>query len=115
MSLFQRRIEKDFEFFVKTLPTLEPIEFCGLAKILSVPMVRQQELNGLTREDYEKMGLEEKTEYVAEFMIPMDEVLEKMMDKYLGLTKRRRREINQILKEIKKSNKNEVRKNGTTA
>lgn len=114
MSLFQRRIEKDFEFFVKTLPTLEPIEFCGLAKILSVSMVRQEALGKLTKEECEKLGLEERTEYMAEFMVPMDEVLEKMMDRYLGLTKRRRREINQILKEIKKSNKNEVGKNGST-
>ena len=42
---------------------------------------------------------------VAETLVPMDEVLEQMMDKYLGLTKRRRKEINQILKEIKNSRK----------
>lgn len=109
MSFMQKRIESDFEFFVKALPALEPVEFCGLAKVLSVPMVRHQNLEGLSKEDYEKMGLEEQTQYVAEFMIPMDEVLEKMMDKYLSLTKRRRKEINQILKEIKKSKKNGVK------
>ena len=48
---------------------------------------------------------EEKQKIVAEVMIPADEILEAMMDKYLTLSKRRRREINKILKEIKKSKK----------
>jgi hypothetical protein len=52
---------------------------------------------------------------IAETIAPMDEVLEAMMDKYLSLTKRRRKEINQILKDIKKSRKSEVKKNGATA
>jgi hypothetical protein len=65
-------------------------------------MVRQEKLEGLTKEDIEKMGLEEQTEYMAEFMVPMDEVLEKMMDRFLELPKRRRKEINQILKDVKR-------------
>ena len=43
----------------------------------------------------------------------MDEVLEQMMDKYLELPKRRRKEINKILKDIKKAKK-EVKIDGTT-
>ena len=46
--------------------------------------------------------------------LTMDQILEKMMDRYLELPKRRRREINDILKEIKKFKKNEVTKNGAT-
>lgn len=101
-QFFRSNLEKDFEFFVKNITNLQPAEFCGLAKVLSVSMVRQEKLEGLTKEDIEKMGLEEKTEYMAEFMIPMDEVLEKMMDRFLELPKRRRKEINQILKDVKR-------------
>ena len=101
-QFFRSNLEKDFEFFVKNIINLQPAEFCGLAKVLSVSMVRQEKLEGLTKEDIEKMGLEEQTEYMAEFMVPMDEVLEKMMDRFLELPKRRRKEINQILKDVKR-------------
>jgi hypothetical protein len=56
-------------------------------------MIRQEKLVGLSKEDIEKMGLDEQTEYMAELTVPMDEVLEKMMDKFLELPKRRRKEI----------------------
>jgi CRISPR/Cas system-associated exonuclease Cas4 (RecB family) len=52
---------------------------------------------------------------ISETLIPMEEVLELMMDKYLSLNKRRRKEINKILKEIKKSKQNEVKNNGAIA
>ena len=106
MNIFQSRIEKDFEFFVKSLPALEPVEFCGLAKVLSIPLTKESELLNFDKEEYEKLKDKEVMQaVVAETLVPMDEVLEQMMDKYLGLTKRRRKEINQILKEIKKSRK----------
>ena len=106
MNIFQSRIEKDFEFFVKSLPALEPVEFCGLAKVLSIPLTKESELLSFDKEEYEKLKDKEVVQaVVAETLVPMDEVLEQMMDKYLGLTKRRRKEINQILKEIKKSRK----------
>lgn len=101
-SIFQTRLEKDFESFVKGIAKLQPTEFCGLAKILSVSMIRQEKLVGLSKEDIEKMGLNEQTEYMAELTVPMDEVLEKMMDRFLELPKRRRKEILQILKDIKR-------------
>jgi hypothetical protein len=56
-------------------------------------MIRQEKLVGLSKEDIEKMGLDEQTEYMAELTVPMDEVLEKMMDRFLELPKRRRKEI----------------------
>ena len=102
MNMFRSNLEKDFEYFVRNIGKLNPAEFCGLAKVLSVPMVRQEKLVGLTKEDIEKMGLDEQTEYMAEFMAPMDEVLEKMMDRFLELPRHRRKEINQILKDAKR-------------
>lgn len=111
----QSRIESDFEYFVKALPALEPVEFCGLAKILSVPVVRETELLNFDKEEYEKLkDTEIMQAVIAENLVPMDEVLEKMMDRYLSLNKRRRSEINKILKDIKRSKKNEVKKNGAT-
>ena len=101
-NLLKNNLEKDFEYFVKNITKLQPAEFCGLAKILGVSMVRREKMEGLTKEDIEKMGLDEQQEYVAELMVPMDEVLEKMMDKFLTLTRRRRKEINQILKDVKR-------------
>lgn len=100
--MFRNNLEKDFEYFVKNISKLEPAEFCGLAKVLSVPMVRQEKLSNLSAEDIEKMGLGEKAEYVAELLIPMDVILEKMMDRFLELPRRRRKEINQILKDVKR-------------
>ena len=101
-NLLKNNLEKDFEFFVKNITKLQPAEFCGLAKILGVSMVRREKMEGLTKKDIEKMGLDEQQEYVAELVVPMDEVLEKMMDKFLTLTRRRRKEINQILKDVKR-------------
>lgn len=111
MKLMQSRKEKDFEFFVKSLPKLEPVEFCGLAKILSVPLVRNTELVNFDKKQYEKLKDDEMMQAViAESIVPMDEVLEQMMDKFLALPKHRRKEINKILKEIAKG----VKKNGTS-
>lgn len=103
MKNFEKRIESDFEFFVKTLPALEPVEFLGLAKVLSVPTIRETELINFDKEEYEKLkDTETMQAVIAEALIPADEILEAIMDKYLALNKKRRKEINQILKEIKK-------------
>lgn len=106
MSLIQKRIESDFEYFVKALPSLEPVEFLGLAKVLSVPTVREKKVQELSMEDFERAKNGEDVDLnVEEVLIPADEILEGMMDRYLSLNKKRRREINNILKEIKKSKK----------
>ena len=101
-GFFRDSLEVDFEYFVKNITKLQPAEFCGLAKVLSVPMVYYEKVEGLTKEQVDEMGLEEQKEYMAEIMRPMDEVLEAMMDKFLGLSKKRRKEINQILKDIQR-------------
>lgn len=113
MKIMQSRKEKDFEFFVKALPLLEPVEFAGLAKILSVKMVDNGVVLDLTKEEVDAMPEEAKMKLVAEATRPMDEILEKMMDRYLELPKHRRKEINQILKDIKRTKK-EVTANGST-
>lgn len=101
-NFFRSSLEKDFEYFVRNITKLQPAEFCGLAKILSVDMVVREKVEGLTKEDIEKMGLDEKQEYMAEITRPMDEVLEGMMDRFLALSKKRRKEINQILKDAQR-------------
>ena len=106
MKIFEKRIETDFEFFVRSLPALEQVEFLGLAKVLCVPTVRESKVLELSKEDLERAKNGEDVDVnIEETLIPADEILEAMMDKFLSLSKKRRKEINQILKEIKKSKK----------
>lgn len=106
MKIFEKRIESDFEFFVKSLPALEPVEFLGLAKVLSVPTVRESKILEMSKEDLERAKNGEDIDLnIEETLFPADEILEAMMDRYLRLNKKRRKEINQILKEIKRSKK----------
>ena len=102
LNFFRTSIEKDFEYFVKNITKLNPAEFCGLAKILSVPMIDKEKVENLTPEQVEELKLQEKENYMIEFARPMDIVLEEMMDRYLALSKRRRKEINQILKDVQR-------------
>lgn len=95
-------IEKDFEYFVRNLPKLEPVEFCGIAKILSVPLYRTALPEGVKIEDLKDMTEEQRYEIKLDIMVPMDEIWEKMMDRFLELPKRRRKEINQILKDAQR-------------
>lgn len=110
MSLFKSRIETDFEFFVKALPSLEPVEFLGLARVLSVPTVRESKILEIDKEKLRQAKEGEELDIsIEETLIPADEIFETMMDKFLSLPRHRRKEINQILKEIKKSKKNGVK------
>jgi hypothetical protein len=95
-------IEKDFEFFVRNLPKLEAVEFCGIAKILSVPLYKQIGMETIDPKELKEMNEEERYNLKLELMVPMDEIWEKMMDRYLELPKRRRKEINQILKDAQR-------------
>lgn len=104
-KIFQSRLERDFETFVKLLPSLEPVEFMGLAKMLSVPVVKEDAAEAKTPEELQAMTKEEQKEFIASIQRPADEILEDVMDKYTQLNKKRRGEINQILKDIKKQNK----------
>lgn len=58
----------------------------------------------ISKEEFENLKENEAIgAKLEEVLLPMDEVLEKMMDRFLGLNKKRRNEINKILKEIIKS------------
>lgn len=102
MNFFRSSLEKDFEYFVRNIGKLNPAEFCGLAKVLSVSMIDKAKVEGLTQEQIEELKLQEKENYMIEFSRPMDTVLEEMMDRFLGLSKKRRKEINQILKDVQR-------------
>ena len=102
MEFLRSNLEKDFEFFVKNIRYLQPAEFCGLAKILSVPMLRGLDEIGMPVEDLKGKTEEETREIVDKLTVPTEEVLEKMMDRFLELPRRRRKEINQILKDVKR-------------
>ena len=104
MGIFQTRKERDFEFFVRNIGKLNPAEFCGLAKVLSVPMIDKEKVENLTQEQIEELKLQDKENYMIEFSRPMDIVLEEMMDRFLILHKKRRKEINQILKDVQRGN-----------
>lgn len=102
MSMFRNNLEKDFEFFVRHITKLEPVEFCGLAKILSVDMYKKIDLDKIDPKELQEFDEKQKQNMVAELIVPMDEVLEKMMDRFLELPRKRRKEINQILKDAKR-------------
>ena len=102
VDFFRSSLEKDFEYFVRNIGKLNPAEFCGLAKVLSVPMIDREKVEGLTPEQIKELELEDKENYMIEFARPMDKVMEEMMDRFLGLPRRRRKEINQILKDVKR-------------
>ena len=101
-GFFRSSLEKDFEYFIRNIGKLNPAEFCGLAKILSVPMIDREKVENLTQEQIEELKLQDKENYMIEFSRPMDKVLEEMVDRFLGLSKKRRREINQILKDVQR-------------
>ena len=102
VDFFRSSLEKDFEYFVRNIGKLNPAEFCGLAKVLSVPMIDREKVEDLTPEQIEELKLQDKENYMIEFSRPMDKVLEEMMDKFLELSKKRRKEINQILKDVQR-------------
>ena len=65
-------------------------------------MIDKAKVEGLTPEQIEELKLQEDKDYMVEFSRPMDTVLEEMMDRFLELPKRRRKEINQILKDVQR-------------
>ena len=101
-SMFRKNLEKDFEYFVRNIGKLQPAEFCGLAKILSVSTMRGLQEIGMTMEELKQKPKEEAQAIAEKLSVPMDEILEKMMDRFLELPRRRRKEINQILKDIQR-------------
>ena len=102
MDVFKSNLEKDFEYFVKNLPKLEAVEFSGIAKILGVALYRQIGVEDLSVEELKNMNDEAKYELKLKLAVPIDEVFEQMMDRFLELPRRRRKEINKILKDAQR-------------
>ena len=112
MKVLQTRIEKDFEQFIKSLTKLESAEFCGVARMLNVDMLKEgnaaediKKLRG-KRAEAEKvedaMTEEEKEQFkeaMSEFLRPMEDVMNDMMDKFLGLSKKARKKLLKIMKD----------------
>ena len=102
MSTFKSNLEKDFEYFVKNLPKLEAVEFGGIAKILGVALYKQIGVEHISVEELKNMSDEAKYELKLKLAVPIDEVFEQMMDRFLTLPRRRRKEINKILKDAQR-------------
>lgn len=78
----QKRIEKDFEAFLRGLTKLEPVEFCGLARIMGIKM--------------DEVVDDKRT------MQPLEKIMEELMDKFLETTRRRQKEILKLLKDARR-------------
>lgn len=102
MNTFRSNLEKDFEYFIRHIGKLEAVEFCGLAKILGVEMTRKLDMSQIDIEKLKEDLDGQVEELQGEYIIPLDEVFEKMMDRFLALPRRRRKEINQILKDVQR-------------
>ena len=102
MGIFQSRKEKDFEFFVRNIGKLSPTEFVGLAKVMGVPTLRGLNEADVSIEDFKEKTDQEKREIVDKLTIPADQVLEQMLDKFLGLSKRARKTVIQLIKDAQR-------------
>lgn len=102
MSKYKTNLEKDFDFFVRNLPKLEAVEFGGIAKILGVALYRQIGVEDLSVEELKNMNDEAKYELKLKLAIPIDEILEQMMDRFLTLPRKRRKEINKIIQDAQR-------------
>ena len=102
MSAFKSNLEKDFEYFVKNLPKLEAVEFGGIAKILGVALYKQIGVEEVSIEELKNMSDEDNYTLKLKLAVPIDEVFEQMMDRFLTLPRKRRKEINKILKDAQR-------------
>ena len=102
MNFFKTKLEKDFEFFVGNIGKLQPAEFLGLAKIMSVPTLRELEEIGMRAEDLKEKSEEEAREIADKLTIPTDQILERMMDKFLGMSKKARGTVIQLIKDVQR-------------
>lgn len=102
MSKYETNLEKEFDFFVRNLPKLEAVEFSGIAKILGVALYKQIGVEDLSIEELKNMSDEAKYELKLKLAIPIDEIFEQMMDRFLTLSRKRRKEINKIIQDAQR-------------
>ena len=74
--------EKNFQDFLSAVSKLEPVEYCGLCKVLCVPMV------------------DENKEAIS-----FDETLEQVIDKFLRMSRKPRRQLMKVLKALMENDK----------
>lgn len=114
MKILQSRLEKDFETFVKSLTKLEPAEFCGVAKMLKVEVADIEGAKQKIEEVKQTRGKRTEITVVDECcdsdlrealkdiefpLRPMEDVMNELMDSFLGLSKHARRELLKIMKD----------------
>ena len=102
MKFFKTKLEKDFEFFVGNIGKLSPTEFVGLAKVMGISTLRGLDEIGLTPADFKEKADWEKREIVDKLTIPSDQILEKMMDKFLDMSKKARSTVIQLIKDVQR-------------
>ena len=102
MKFFRTKLEKDFEFFVGNIGKLSPTEFVGLAKVMGISTLRGLDEIGLTPADFKEKADWEKREIVDKLTIPSDQILEKMMDKFLDMSKKARSTVIQLIKDVQR-------------
>ena len=76
----EKRLERDFEQFVRLLPKLEPAEFCGIMKILGTA--------GLCRDENEEANLEN--------------IMNAAFDKFLTMRTKQRKELLKVMQAARK-------------
>lgn len=74
--------EKSLEQFLIGISKLEPVEFCGLARIMGIKM--------------DEVVDDKRT------LRPLEKIIEEMMDKFLGTTRRRQKELLKLLKDVRR-------------
>ena len=102
MGIFQTRKEKDFEFFVRNIGKLSPTEFVGLAKVMGISTLRGLDEIGLTPAELKEKADWEKREIVDKLTVSTDKVLEQMLDKFLVLSKKARKTVIQLIKDVQR-------------
>lgn len=102
MKFFKTKLEKDFEFFVGNIGKLNPTEFVGLARVMGVPTLRGLDEIGLTPAELKEKEDWEKREIVDKLTLPSDQILEKMMDKFLDMSKKARGTVVQLIKDVQR-------------
>ena len=102
MISFKSRLELDLEEFIRFLSKLEPVEFMGLAKVLCVRTLRDPKDLGVDLDEYVNKSEEEKEEIKNLLLVPTEEIMVEMIDKFASLKKRKRKEILSLLKDVQR-------------
>ena len=98
MRFFRTTVEKDTESFLRNLMKLKPMEFIGVARLLEVRTSRDPKKVDICLDDYAAKSEEEKEKIKDALLIPAEEIVVKMIDRFAALDKKKRKEILRIVK-----------------